>query len=191
MILPLLTALKTPAEMGTKASLKGSVRFLIATSTETAQVPEVLDATLPLTKTLAGLKIDVNTVARAAPENPANDRIKLALTVHRGTYPKELWNAMAKDRYAYLQVSLVDRGNRALAAPDVLPPNPAQRATAPDTMPDADTFTYRYEVPLALISGPDGTSYQPSRLVLEAATAVREVTVPLNLRDVPIQPAPY
>ena len=183
MILPLFCSLQTPAEMGTKVSVKGSLKFVVATSTERVDVLEFQRATYPVNKTLAGMAITVNEMVKQG-----DDRFKFSLTVHRGTYSKDLWSAMAASRQAYLQMSLAELGGRVLPAPDILPPNPARIVIAPDTMPDPDTIEYRYEFSLATISDADGNKFLPTNLIFEVATGVQEVTVPVNLADIPVVP---
>jgi hypothetical protein len=154
-----------PENPGTRLkSLKGSMRFVVQTKSETLDVPEIT-MVKNTTKTMAGRRI----LIKELKTNGGN--YELSVTVYRDGLGQNEWNTMD---YPYNSVRLVDKEGRSLNI------NGSSSGIGPNERNLQWTFSRE-------TWGPDNEKVgEPFRLVWEVPLETREVRAAFEFKDLPL-----
>jgi len=158
--------LKYPTERPGKkiAKLRGGMRFVVQTRSETLDVPDVMKAK-NVQKTIAGRRILLKEVKKAG------DQYEVQTTVYRtGLSPAE-WNAM---NYPGAAIRLLDKDGKPLSS----------RGWGGGGGPDE--MSYNWTFARDAWGGGDEKAGEPFRLVWEIPTETRPMDVDFKFQDLPM-----
>jgi hypothetical protein len=158
--------LKYPAERPGKriVRLRGGMRFVVQTRSETFEVPDVMKAK-NVQKTIAGRRILLKEVKKAG------EQYEVQTTVYRAGLSPAEWNAM---NYPGAAIRLLDKDGKALSS----------RGWGGGGGPDE--MSYNWTFARDAWGGGEDKAGEPFRLVWEIPTETRPMDVEFKFQDLPM-----
>jgi hypothetical protein len=144
--------------------VKGSVKFVVQTKSETLDIPDVLTAK-NVTKTVANCRVMLKEVKKNG------EQYDVQMTIYRDGMNQQEWNGLQYPGYA---VKLVDKDGKSLSA----------QGWGGGGGPNE--LNYNWNFTRNSWGGDDGKAGEPARLVWEIPTETRETTVSFEFKDLPL-----